>query len=78
MPVVSRAWSCSVQRARQAAGAAAQVDGAHAGRGTDQRQEIEERLLALALELVVLRRDSRCRSRRGSTIRSLILRRMAI
>src|SRR5712692_8817999 len=45
-----------VQHARQLAGAAPEIDDAHAGRGMNQREQIVERLLPLALELVVLAR----------------------
>src|SRR5205823_3554087 len=43
-----------VQQSRELAGTATQIDDAHAGGGPQEREEIEERLLALAAELVVL------------------------
>jgi hypothetical protein len=45
-----------VQRAGQLAGAAPQIHDAHPGGGPDHGQQVVERLLALALKLVVLPR----------------------
>jgi hypothetical protein len=45
-----------VEQTRQAPGAAAEIDNTHAGLRANQRQEIEEWLLALSLELIVLSR----------------------
>ena len=47
------------ERGAHLAGAASEIDDAHAARGTNQREQIVERLLPLALELVVLPRIPR-------------------
>ena len=55
MPIVSRACRRSCSTRVSLPGAAAQIDDAHAGAGRMSAEQVEERLLALALKLVVLR-----------------------